>query len=574
MPSLSPVSGALGIGRAQHLLKRLTFGFNPQQINALAGMNVGTALNQLFNFTLPAPPNYAGDVWVLRPPLSKEPEALMNSGAENLLKRWWLGKMLLDTTALEKATFFLHTIITMQLDKSQGSRGAYYQHHLFQQFLVNDFKGTNPAYNYKLFIRKIAIDNAMLVFLDGNQNIAGRPNENFAREFLELFTIGKGQTVGEGNYTNYTEEDIKQIAKVFTGWTTSGFDKAETYQMTDAETGLPLASGKVNADKNGNAANHDNKPKQLTAALSSAAYPNPVITPSVDPPTQASMIDELDQLVNIIYAKEASARYLMRRLHRFYVHWNITDEIEDQIIGPLAQTFISSGFRLRPVFDQLFGSQYFFESAPGVGDDKFGAMIKSPMDLFFGTLRYFNIQLDALNSSGFNTQMGIIEQALMSTGIEFWQPYDVAGYDPYHQAPGYNRNWISVTSLAYRYEFIDNLLKDNNRWGFYLDVLAWANDPASGLAAVATLPTTINGKPYAIDLVKTVVSKLLPLSAPDTEITQERLNYFAQYHLDVYSFSDWVNYWNNRAGFGKPYVEEMLKRLLNAIMQSPEYQLF
>ncbi len=574
MPSLSPISGALGNSRAQHLLKRLTFGFSPQQVSSFAGMSVGAALNELVDFALPAPPNYAGDVWIQRPVADNEPQALTNSGAETMLKHWWLGKMLLDTTALEKATFFLHTILTMQLDKSQGSRGAYHQHHLFQQFLVNDFKSINTAYHYKRFIRKVAIDNAMLVFLDGNQNIAGRPNENFAREFLELFTIGKGKTIGDGNYTNYTEEDIKQVAKVFTGWTNSPFDKAETFQLLDAETGLPLAMGKVNVDKNGNATNHENKPKQLTAALSSATYPTPTIVPLVNPPTQASMVDEIDQLVDIIYAKDEAARYLMRRLHRFYVHWNITDEIENQIIGPLAQTFVNSGYRLRPVFEQLFSSQYFFESAPGVGDDKFGALIKSPMDLFFGIMRYFNVQLAPLNTPEFNTQMDIIDRTLLSTGIEFWQPYDVAGYDPYHQAPGYNRNWISVSSLAYRYEFVNMLLKDDNRWGFYLDVLAWANDPSNGIVGVAAIPTTINGKQYAVDLVELVVSKLLPLTTPDAEITQERLNYFALYHLDVYSFSDWVNYWNNRNSFGKPYVEEMLKRLLNAIMQSPEYQLF
>ncbi|MCU0355481.1 MAG: DUF1800 domain-containing protein [Cytophagales bacterium] len=571
MPSLNPVSGALGASRAAHLLKRLTYGPTPQQTAALAGMGAAAALNQLFAFTLPPPPSYEGDVWVTRPPVEG---SMLERNVDGYLKKWWLGKMLADNTALEKLTFFLHTMITVQLEKSAGNRGAYWQNHLFQQYLVSDFGNANPAYNYKRFIRKTAVDNAMLVFLDGEQNIAGRPNENFAREFLELFTIGKGPTIGVGNYTNYTEDDIREIAKVFTGWTVSRFDRAETYQMTDPDTNLPLPSGRVSADRNGRVTNHDNKPKPLSAALSSATYPTPVITPLTDPATPESMVDEIDQLVNIIYAKDEAARFLMRRIHRFFVHWNITDEVETQIIGPLAQTFVSSGYRLRPVFERLFASEYFFDAAAGVSDDKFGAVIKSPMDLIFGTMRHFGVQTAPLNSAAFYQQMGAIERTLLNTGIDFWQPFDVAGYDPYHQAPGYSRNWISVNTLAHRYEFIKNLMRDDNRWGFQLDVMAWANSPASGVAAVATTPTTIGSKPYALDLVKLVVRQLLPLSVPDAEITQERLNYFAQYHLDVYSFNDWVTYWNDRNGMGRQYVVEMMTRLLNAVMQSPEYQLF
>ena len=154
----------------------------------------------------------------------------------------------------------------------------------------------------------------------------------------------------------------------------------------------------------------------------------------------------------------------------------------------------------------------------------------------------------------------------------------VAGYEAYHQAPGYNRNWITTNTLAKRYEFINRLFNEMNGWGFHVDLLAWANSPQSGITnALATTPATVGGKTYALDLIKHVADRMLPYSSLGNEITQERYNYFAEYHLGGLDFANWVFNWNNRNGGSmdiKADATARLKNLYNTVMQSPEYQLF
>ena len=90
-----------------------------------------------------------------------------------------------------------------------------------RQFIFYDYLRLLNFYalgNIKTFAKKITLDNAMLRYLDNTENNATNPNENYAREFLELFTILKGPQVSDENYTNYTEIDIQQAAKVFTGF--------------------------------------------------------------------------------------------------------------------------------------------------------------------------------------------------------------------------------------------------------------------------------------------------------------------------------------------------------------------
>src|SRR5690606_35138059 len=107
--------------------------------------------------------------------------------------------------------------------------------------------------------KKICFDNAMLMFLDGRYNRVGAPNENFAREFFELYTIGKGPQIGSQDYTTYTEQDVREAARIF-----SGFLADHTFQTNiDQETGLPY--GKIPVNKKGKPTLHDFGVKQFSA---------------------------------------------------------------------------------------------------------------------------------------------------------------------------------------------------------------------------------------------------------------------------------------------------------------------
>jgi uncharacterized protein (DUF1800 family) len=155
----------------------------------------------------------------------------------------------------------------------------------------------------------------MLKYLNGDVNNETNPNENFAREFLELFTIGKGPQQGPGDYTNYTEEDIQAAARLLTG-----FKKGNRTDNIDADTGIPR--GYANPNK------HDSTDKQF-----SYAFQDQIITGSS---TAEGMWLELRDFTEMVFTQDETARNICRKLYRYFVSRNISTEIETDIIGPLA----------------------------------------------------------------------------------------------------------------------------------------------------------------------------------------------------------------------------------------------
>lgn len=564
MPALDPLSGTIGAKGAAHLLRRLTFGPTQAQIITFSGYTITEAIDRLFNnFAMPSAPTKAdGSAWVNVAPLPAEKDFQLFG----YFKFWWLGQMYNSgTSSLEKLVFFISTIITTKQDSGGGARDIYFQNTLFRQYIINDFTDTNPLFNrYKSLIKKMCIDNSMLSFLNGNVNVKGRPNQNFAREVFELFTIGKGQTVGIGNYTTYTETDIVEIAKIFTGW-----DRDNTFFTIDTDTTLPR--GKIKGTTT-NANSHDNTSKTL-----SASFANAVISPNAATATEASALDEISQLIDIVYNQDEASKFLVRKIYRFFVHYNITPTIETDIIIPLAATFKTSGFRLRTVLEQLFKSEHFFEASSGIDDDKMGGLIKSPFDLVLGTLRYFEVAFPASGTADFNTKMGQIDGYLSDMGLHLLNPYDVAGYEAYYQIPLYSRNWINTNTLLRRYIFIKDIFSPNKTGLAYIDPLDWFEKPAVGVTdSIATTETLVGTQKLAKTLIEHIAAKLLVYSLAPSQISVERYNYFCKYHLGGLSFENWVFNWTNRNG-GNSMIEDdataRLRNVLFVLMQSPEYQL-
>ena len=134
--------------------------------------------------------------------------------------------------ACEKITFFWHTHFTTK-KSLVGSTRMYYQNALFRYHALGNFRDLTKS---------ICMDNAMLRFLDGSLNDKNNPNENFARELLELYTIGKGPQIGPENYTNYTETDVREAARVLSGYEDDG-----DFVNPDLLTGIPMGVVKSNA---------------------------------------------------------------------------------------------------------------------------------------------------------------------------------------------------------------------------------------------------------------------------------------------------------------------------------------
>lgn len=520
MASLNPVTGTLGRRRSAHILRRATFGPNKSNINLYAGRTANQAMTELFQ----APPAAVA-------PLDFD-----------TFKGWWVEQMLNSgRSTSEKMVFFYHTHFTAKEEVIGSSQALYHQNELFRYYALG---------NFKELTKKVCLDNAMMIFLDGNENDRNNVNENFGRELLELYSIGKGPQVGAGDYTNYTEQDVKEAARVL-----SGYSNDEDFLTIDAVTGIPTSYVRNDGGTVANA--HDAEVK-----IFSAAFQNTTIQPNAlvgEDATVAATLDELDQLLDMIFNQDETARHICRKLYRFFMYYEITAEIEQDIIGPLATTFRNNNYEIIPVLQQLFGSEHFYDSDNAiVQDDNHAAIIKSPIELVAGTIRYFGITLPTPGTQAYLDAMdnGILGPLVLQ-GMDLMEPYEVAGYPAYHQNPDFNRNWISHNYLARRYEYIGRLMNSMDDFGFQLD-------------AVAFVENNISDPSNAQIIVQELIDDLLP-----EIITTVRFDHFLNdILLDGLSMGNWTTEWFAYQGSNDDSaVRTQLESLFNALMQSPEYQL-
>jgi uncharacterized protein (DUF1800 family) len=558
MASLNPITGQLGEKRAAHLLRRATWGPTISSIQSFASLTADQALTNLFNETpVPDPPIdlLTGESWV--DPPSHPAATLSNSEQSELFgyfKSWHLEQMRKSGDSLkERITYFLHTHLPVAWTVVNSSEAIYYQNALFRYYAFG---------NFKTLFKKICLDNAMLHYIDGKSNDKDSPNENFAREMFELYSIGRGPQIAEGNYTNYTENDIKAACRVLTGWQ---FD--ESFTAYDPDTELP--AGKLETEMTQDpvpveiATRHDPGTKTF-----SAAFQNQSIAPfelAEELATKAAALKEFDDLIEMIFAQAETARFLVRKIYRFFVYYKIEDEIEIDIIEPLAATFRNSDYEIRPVLEQLFGSEHFYDTDNAMTtDDSIGAIIKSPLEIILGSLRFFDVKMpDSLADLYNKSYLGGILNFIGDQGLDFYEPIDVAGYPPYHQEPTFNRDWITPTSLAYRYHFSFALLGNMAEaadYGFKLDIVDWVRN--SG---------TISEPSDAEVLVQTLTRYMFAV-----ELNEDRSNYFLNdVFLENLPLTTWVSEWNAYTSGGDDIVvRERLETLVSAIIQSPEYQLF
>jgi uncharacterized protein (DUF1800 family) len=402
--------------------------------------------------------------------------------------------------------------------------------------------------NYKDLTKALCIDNAMLLHLDGNLNIKGVPQENFAREFLELYTVGKGEEVSIGNYTNFTETDVQAFTKAFTGW---GIDP--TFQTVDPVTGIPTGKVKGNGSVS---SQHDVSTKQFSSAFGNAS----ITTGSIigTDAAVAAVYDELDDVIDLVFNSPHASKHICRRIYRQFVYYDITPEIETDIIEPLAATLVSNNFDITSVLEVLLQSEHFYDM-----DNNIGAIIKSPMDLIIGTMRLFNLTVpDKTTQLAAHYDLyNQLNAQLDLQGIQFFEPYDVAGHEPYYQLPDFHRYWISSNYLANRYKFSELLVTGFTGPGGVL----------LRLNIVAFVDTNCSNPGDATSLVQELVDWLFPMT-----IDTARFNYFRDnVLLDQLSAQNWTDEWNDYVNSGSDVnVRLQLESLIMAMMQSPEYQLF
>lgn len=561
MASINPLGGTLTRTQAAHLLRRTTFGITKQEVDDFTGTASGTAVDSILQpYTeAPEPPidPQTGETW-LNP--ARTDANSDDRDLTNYFLTWWMELMRNNgANIVEKMVHFYHTHFTTKKSKVSSSTALYYQNALFRFYALG---------NFKTLAKKMCTDNAMLVFLDGRLNEDGDTQENFARELLELYTIGKGPQIGPDDYTHYTEEDVREAARVLTG-----YDYDDTFTNTDPDTLLPRGILKSSTNVmpqplTAMTSRHDTDPKVFNGSLGDGGT---TIEPSIvasNSTTVEAALAEMDELVEMIFAREETAKFICRELYRYFVYYDITNEIETDIIEPLATTFRDNDYEILPVLQQLFNSEHFYDADNAItNDDNFGAIIKSPLELTIGVFRF--LEIDFGDTSDLNRLYTIYSDAILprleDQGLDLYEPFEVAGYEAYHQTPEYNRHWITANNLGYRYKFIDDLIdgfrdRDDNDLNIRLDVMPIVEN--TDYVANPANPDQI------MDHFQTHLHPMI--------IRQERYDYFRdRVLLDNLTILNWASEWSDYQNSGDDTgVRGQIEALVRELIQSPEFQLF
>lgn len=377
--SMSPIKkDAFGYDQARHLLWRAGFGGTPRQIQTLVGWGPEKSVDYILEFDKVEfdevrPDQFDKDI--MRPPTEEELRmiaAARRSQDENALakarlmrqererddrkqvrdmQRWWLRRMIETPRPLEeKMTLFYHGHFATSFRTIENSYHMFQQNMLFRKYAVG---------NFGELLFQIIRDPAMIAYLNNNQSRKTRPNENLAREIMELFSLGIGA---------YTERDIKEGARALTGYTFD--DDTFTYRRNDHDTG-----GKTILGSTGNW--------------------------------------DGDDFVKIILQQRACAQFMARKLYKFFAadippleaaegdrH---LDPSMKRAIDDLASAMLASKYEIKPVLRRLFLSEHFYDAQIR------NQQIKSPVQLVVGAIRSLNtpvrdllILVDALDLMGQN----------------------------------------------------------------------------------------------------------------------------------------------------------------------------
>jgi uncharacterized protein (DUF1800 family) len=391
----------------------------------------------------------------------------------------------------------------------------------------------------------------MLLYLNNNENSASAPNENYAREFFELFTIGKGEQIAPGNYTNYTENDIVEGAKVLTG-----FRRVGDRSIIDSTTGIP---------KGGNLfGQHNTQTKVFSAAFSNTSIP---------PATNSVAMDiELDTFVEMIFSKLATAKNICQKMYIYFVKGTITSEVETDIITPLAQDLYANGYEILPVLRRLLESQHFYDMDDSSAiDETIGAIIKSPLQKVSEICTYLQATIPdpTINATFFyNTfyKNFVHDIYFLGSNMPLFGPDSVAGHLAYYQDPSYDKNWISSSTLIARYRLGESLLDGFNRisGNNNIAVKIYISDVIKNGGLISNA--------YDPFVLTTELCNALFGQEPDVDRINYLMNSFLLQGLaDYYWTGAWETFItsNNNA-----VVEPRLKLLLTKILSAPESQVF
>lgn len=540
MPYLDEYTGNWTATQARHLLRRTTFGPSIQMVNTAVNLGLDGTIDELFApLPMPDPPVKSipdgtgnnqlndpgavyGETWVnaspfpnVNPPMYRN--RVLRSRSKSLYSWTFLQIQYSNLSIREKMTLFWHNHFVVA-DSTIAHR-EYLYYALLRSFALG---------NCRELTKEITIDTSMLFYLSGAENTDDAPNENYSRELLELFTLGKGELAGMGDYTNYTEDDVIEMAKVLTGW--------RVLQISNPNT----LTAQFSANR------HTQGDKQLSHRFNHA-----VIT--------ENGAQEFRDLIDVIFQQEECARFIMRKLYRWFVHYDISTAIETHIIEPLATILRNNDYEIVPALQVLLKSEHFYEAT--------ACMIKSPVDLIMSASRGLGItppqgevEDEYDHAYHFYIMSADLEQAL------YYHP-DVAGWKAYYQAPQFDKLWINNLLLPKRHEFC-RLMVEGGTFSYnevnynitalvpVLDIVNNISNASDPNILVNTLAAMMFNYPITTAQLTSLKDVLIP-GLPDFEWTVE--------------YSDYLSDPSNEALAES--VENKLKNLFSVMLRMSEFQI-
>ena len=431
-PAPLPVVADWDLRKAAHLLRRTSMCPHYGEISKAAAAGLNATLDLLLADLPPSPPpvkyrtdddEYVGygKTWINTNYRGK------NAYRGQSLNAWYA----LNRVATYDQTNIRNRMLLFWSDYF-GISGLRSDHRaIYKQFLLFEQLGTG---NLRTMLERITVEPRMLDFLDGKVNNKSNPNENFGRELMELFTIGKGALAGPGDYTTFTEQDVTALARCFTGWTNRDY--------LYAKDNTPVESY---FDAN----NHDTGDKQMSHRFNNRIIKN-------------GGSNEYKEVIGILLDQDETARNFCRKLYRYFVYYDIDSTVEREVIQPLAATMIQQKYEIKPVLRQLLSSAHFYETSIQ------GAMLKNPQEFVTSCLRPFKEYAHDKRTEDINLRYNIgrhYADMFTDLNLDVQQAPTVSGWKAYYDAPQYYRHWISPSLMQYRYAIAERLV---NR-GFQID---------------------------------------------------------------------------------------------------------
>lgn len=406
--------------RVRHLYNRISFGASYADIENALQKSPAEVIDELLDraeaFPLPTINEYP---WAEADDYGPDDNVYQQF---RFLSQQWIQGMLSEGVRHKLALFWSNHFVT--------EAGVYGRHstYLFQYYYILQ---KNALGDFKEFVKDMGRTPAMLRYLNGDVNTARRPNENYARELLELFTMGEG---------NYTQTDIEELSRALTGWKSRLYDRNEmkTYYV-------PTKYGEFRYVKN----DHDYGEKTILGVT---------YTPMDDDNGE----NDYNRVHDIIFDQggDQTARFICSKLYKFYIY----EEVSPEVLDAMVEVFKQNNFNIRALLSTLFKSEHFFH------EEAIGVRIKSHIEWYVSFMKIIDMELDKdyffydfrdttphpNNTSGRYLLRTIFDRTRIQDQ-QLFDPVNVAGWPEY-------RTWVNETSLVNRWNYLRSMLNGDLRY--------------------------------------------------------------------------------------------------------------